>query len=396
MEITAPYTSRSPAPAVDALAKPASRLLFVDNIRIFLTILVILHHLMVIYSGNGSWIYMESRQDDITNALGGWFCSVNQAYFMGLFLLIAAYFVPGSYDRKGPGKFLVDRLIRLGIPLAVYCWILRPLFIFFGMHQTMNRSFFGWYTGEYFQTYGLIGGGPLWFIEALFLFSILYVLGRQLVRPRPALTSSEARFPGDGVIVLFALLLGFASFLVRIVFPVNDTFTPLNFQFANFAQYTALFTLGLVAYRRNWLNILPDKVGLRWLGAAILLILIYPPLALLLLPTGSKDFFLGGWHWQSLVSALWEAFLCLSACIGLIYLFRRHLDHQGTFRRELSRSAYTAYLIHEPVITALVILAAGVMIYPVFKFALAAMVLIPLCFTISSLIRRLPYAHRVL
>ena len=37
-------------------------------------------------------------------ALGGWFCAVNQAYFMGLFLLISAYFVPGSYDRKGAGR----------------------------------------------------------------------------------------------------------------------------------------------------------------------------------------------------------------------------------------------------------------------------------------------------
>ena len=86
-----------------------------------------MHHTMIIYAGSGSFLYIEGRQDDITDALGGWFCAVNQAYFMSLFLLISAYFVPGSYDRKGAGHFLKDRLIRLGIPLIIYSWIISPL-----------------------------------------------------------------------------------------------------------------------------------------------------------------------------------------------------------------------------------------------------------------------------
>jgi len=122
-------TQAQPA-AAGARASTGSRLLFIDNIRVFLTILVILHHLMIIYAGTGSWLYTEGRQDFASGALGTWFQVVNQAYFMGLFLLISAYFVPGSYDRKGAGRFLKDRLIRLGIPLAVYSWILSPLLVY--------------------------------------------------------------------------------------------------------------------------------------------------------------------------------------------------------------------------------------------------------------------------
>ena len=44
-------------------SRASERILFVDGIRIFLTILVVLHHLMVIYSGSGGWIYKEGRQD---------------------------------------------------------------------------------------------------------------------------------------------------------------------------------------------------------------------------------------------------------------------------------------------------------------------------------------------
>jgi glucan biosynthesis protein C len=88
--------------------------------------------------------------------------------------------------------------------------------------------------------------------------------------------------------------------------------------------------------------------------------------------------------------------MCIGMSIGLISLFRRRLDRQGSLARELSRSAYTAYLIHEPVITFLAVLTAGVLIYPLLKFVLASLVSIPLCFGLSSLIRRLPYADRVL
>jgi len=124
---TAPSTTGRPvAAAAQARPKAAGRLLYIDNIRVFLTILVLLHHLMITYSGTGDWYYNEGSPDFIATALGGWFCATNQAYFMGLFLLISAYFVPGSYDRKGAGKFLKARLIRLGIPLAVYSWIINP------------------------------------------------------------------------------------------------------------------------------------------------------------------------------------------------------------------------------------------------------------------------------
>jgi glucan biosynthesis protein C len=384
----------APDPKVSPV-KEGARLLFIDNIRIFLTMLVIAHHLMVIYTGSGGWIYHEGRQDDITAALGGWFCAVNQSYFMGLFLFVAAYFVPGAYDRKGLGRFLVDRLVRLGIPLALYSWLIRPLVVFFGMHQGTG-PFWRWYAGEYFQNYGWVGGGPLWFIEALLLFSLFYVVWRLLTKNRWAHQVADARFPSNGTIAQFALLMGIASFLMRIVSPVNDTFVPLNLQFANFPQYIALFILGLIAYRRDWLSRIRRPVGRLWLGIAAALIVLYGPLAILGGATEDATSFLGGWHWQALMFALWDASLCLSMCIGLLSLFQNRLNHQGKITRELSRSAYAAYLIHEPIITLLAMITAGLLIHPLLKVILACAVFIPVCFGLGSLIRRLPQFDRVL
>jgi hypothetical protein len=393
-------TGRPVSAAAAVQTGATARLLFVDNIRVFLTILVILHHLMITYAGTGSWYYSEGRQDDITRFLGSWFCSVNQAYFMGLFLLISAYFVPGSYDRKGPGRFLKDRLIRLGIPLAVYSWLLHPLFVYVGLTLAfgLNMPVWGFFRTEYFTTYGqpLIGAGPLWFVETLLIFSLVYVVWRFLVRARPVPLVVETPFPWHGAIARFALLLGVAGFLVRVVFVRDEYFfQPLNLQFPFFAQYIALFIVGLVAYRRNWFLGLPDNTGRLWLAIAVLLVLAWPAIDL---PAAMQGLVAkGGWHWQSLVSAVWESFLCVSMCIGLIYAFRRYLNGTGKLARFLVPNAYIAYIIHALVITTVALIARDLLpLYPLLKWFVMALVSVPLCFGLGALIRKIPYTDRVL
>jgi glucan biosynthesis protein C len=388
-----------PIPAVaDVQSKATSRLLFVDNIRVFLTILVVLFHLMITYAGTGSWYYTEGREDFITGALGAWFLTVNQAYFMGLFLLISAYFVPGSYDRKGAGRFLKDRLIRLGIPLALYSWIIRPLLAYLDpvRFPGPRPPFWSFITGNYLKNEAVFGAGPLWFVETLLIFSLVYVLWRLLARPRPAQAAVENRFPSSGSIALFALFLGVAGFLIRLWRPIGWNFVPLNLQFPFFAQYIALFIVGLIAYRRNWLLGLPETTGRLWLGVGVLVILLFWPLAVAGGMDKGVEPFAGGWHWQALAYALWESFLCFGMCIGLIYVFHRYADRQGRLASFLSRNAYTAYLIHEAVIIALAYAVRDVALYPLLKWGLVSLVAVPLCFGLSGLIRKLPYTDRVL
>ena len=359
---------------------------------------MLLFHLVIIYAGTGSWFYEEGREDFLTGALGAWFVTVSQAYFMGLFLLISAYFVPGAYDRKGPHHFLKDRLIRLGIPLVVYCWILRPpmVYLYLRSIQGLRLSWWRYFPSEYFKSNAVLGAGPLWFVETLLIFTILYVLWRLLSGPGTPSPAVEKRFPSNVSVALFALLLGLAGFLVRLWRPIEWSYVPLNLQLPFFAQYLFLFMLGLIGYRRNWLASLSDAAGRLWLGIGLLMILFFWPLALAGDMATSLDPFLGGCHWQALAYALWESFLCLGMCIGLIYAFRRYSHGQGKLARLLSRNAYAAYLVHGPVITVVALAGRDVMFHPLAKFGLASLVAAPLCFGLSCLIRKLPYADRIL
>ena len=369
-------------------SKPG-RLLFIDNIRVFLTILVILHHLMVIYSHDGGWIYFDNRQDDITVLVGRWFLGMNQSYFMGLFLFISAYFVPGAYDRKGVGRFLKDRLIRLGIPLVVYAWIIRPVWYYFTFH--VPRDFWQWYQGDYFKYFGYIGGGPLWFIEVLLIFACFYALYR-LFKPQPVVPIPDARFPKSGSIVLFAFLLGIVSFIVRLWFPRDTTITELNLQLANFPQYIALFILGLVAFPRNWMMTLSQKTARNWMIVAVTLSVLPLIVGFTFYPRADalvENIF-------ELVSALWESFMCVAMCITVIHIFRTKADHQGKIVKWLSPNAYTAYLVHEPIITTIAIAVGFIVIHPLLKFSLMGLVTVPLVFIASALIRKIPFTDRVL
>lgn len=84
-------------------------LFFIDNLRIALITLVVLHHLSITYGHSGGWYYYEGKPDELTTILFTIFNTINQAFFMGFFFMISGYFSPGSYERKG-ARLLTNRL----------------------------------------------------------------------------------------------------------------------------------------------------------------------------------------------------------------------------------------------------------------------------------------------
>ena len=158
-----------PAPAAKR-----TRLFFVDHLRAFLIILVIMHHLAITYGASGSFYYHDTSTT-LTALLLTIFVAIDQAFFMGLFFLISAYFTPGAYDRKGVSPFLRDRLLRLGLPLLIYVILINPFVVYIA--AGFPGSYWHYYTSYLLSLRG-IGQGPVWFIEALLFFVMFYALWR--------------------------------------------------------------------------------------------------------------------------------------------------------------------------------------------------------------------------
>ena len=196
---------------VKTTAKP--RLFFVDNLRILLITLVVLHHLAITYGHSGGWYYYEGQPDDLTTILFTMFNAVNQAFFMGFFFMISGYFTPGSYDRKGTGPFLKDRFLRLGIPLLFYIIVIEPLLIYarsvilYNFEGSLWQGLAQYFKGQYLENFSL-GTGPLWFIETLLIFAFIYALWRRWVKPEiPVPPQRDEKVPGNMAIAMFALAL---------------------------------------------------------------------------------------------------------------------------------------------------------------------------------------------
>ena len=93
----------------------ADRQYYLDNLKVFLTALVIFHHAGQAYGNGGGWAYTPSNPAEFMPWIWHFF-STNASFFMGLYFLISGYFVPRSYDKHGGKKFVQKKLIRLGIP----------------------------------------------------------------------------------------------------------------------------------------------------------------------------------------------------------------------------------------------------------------------------------------
>jgi glucan biosynthesis protein C len=385
------------AVAIQSRATAGTRLLFIDNLRVFLTILVVLHHLSITYgSGLGSWYYHDSSTP-LTQILFSLFIIVNQGYFMGLFFLISGYFSVASLERKGLARFIKDRLIRLGIPLVVFSLLINtlPLYISSITQGAWSGSFWQfslnyWRSVDY-QT------GPMWFVEALLVFSIIYAGGRAIwnkVHKHLPDSPVLARPLTHTQILIFVVAMAVAIFTVRIYIPAGITWH--NWELGQFPQYVFMYAAGILAYRYNWLPDVDTRIQKPWKIVAVVCLVVLVPMLLIGGGTGNLDAYNGGLTWQSGMTSTWFAIYPAAMSLLLLDVFRKRIDIQGWLGKLLSKNAYTVYIIHAPVIVYLAYLARGVIIDPFIKFFLMAPIAVILCFLVSQIIRRMPMAEKVL
>jgi fucose 4-O-acetylase-like acetyltransferase len=200
------------------------RLLFVDNVRWVMILLVLSMHAAVTYSPFGGWYYREHAESGRATLLFfATYQSFLQGFFMALLFFVAGYFVPQSYDRKGAAAFLAGRLVRLGLPTILFVVLIGPVTEYFLAHSWHTKAPFAQALAVYFTRFRFLAGtGPLWFCVALLIFSIGYVVYRRLLPP--SAKRGSGALPGAGGVVLTVAALAVTTFLIRIAMPVGTAF----------------------------------------------------------------------------------------------------------------------------------------------------------------------------
>ena len=377
------------------------RYLFLDNIKVLFTVLVIYWHVMVTYVDAGWWYYKESNPSDpisyvfllLLVSIGGIF----QTSLLGLFFLLGGYFTPTSYDRKGGYNFWIDRLIRLGIPLLMYVVFINPAMIYilaklgvapWNTNPMLQGSIIDYYFYQ-FQSWNefinfISFGGPMWFLRVLLILTAVYTLWRQIAK----LDSIKKRIPMELPIpryfylLLIAIALGFLTFLVRTVLPIDDR--PLEIPWGQLIQYLMMFSVGVICIRYKWFEKMSRRHVQIWLLTIVIsAMLIYVDFFFVLGIEADLIVFSGGANIHALLFALVDNVVCMGVIFVLIKLFYAKFNKQGPILQSLSSSAYHMYLIHPPILVALSLGLASLALNPVMKIGIVFPLAVLLCYLVS-------------
>jgi glucan biosynthesis protein C len=357
-----------------AISVPAAkRLPFFDNLKVLMTVMVIVHHVGQAYGPTGGWwpVQEQTRAEIL-----GPFFTVNRSFGMSLFFMIAGYFTALSCERSGPAGLVRNRVQRLGIPLLGFSLLMVLLQVFvFGLLE----------TGELGPVWP-IDVVHFWFVQHLLLYSLGYAAWRWLRRGGAQRAVRPINPPGYGVVLAFAIGLALTTAVVRTWYDIDEwvhLFGYLRIAPADVPRDLGLFLIGTLAYRNDWGNRLSSKVGRVWLAVGLALAGLWYGYDLWL-----GDILVFSDAVWGLLLPLWESLLCCGMCIGLTVAFRDGVNSSSPLGKEMAQSAYAAYMLHVFVAVFFQSLALGLAASPLLKFVLVSLVTVPVSFLLASLIRR--------
>jgi len=145
----------------------------------------------------------------------------------------------------------------------------------------------------------------------------------------------------------------------------------------------ALFIVGMLAARRDWVMRFPSRAGRIWLGVGLLLAAGWYAFRLAL-PAGveADERLIGG------LFTLWESFLCVSMCIGLTVLFRDGWNSAGALMKKAAQAQYATYVFHIGVVLLFQWLAIPLIAPPLAKFLLVSLFAVPGSFLVGYWLRK--------
>jgi len=359
-----------------------------DNLRTFLTCLVIAHHTSLVYGGSGLWPLKSACFSSTTGPLLT-FQAINQSIGMGLFFWISGRMSAQMLERWSRSEFLQKKILRLGLPTLVYTILINPMTFAFTIpildfHSVVRGLLDYWKSIRGVR-------GPVWYTALLLVFDIVAALiQKPLIGPRLKLHDAQEHRQWD-ILVYRALgkwgWLGIAaaSFFVRLWYPVGTVMEPLSIQPAYLPQYIFAYSLGYLSVQQNedrftgpfgratdttkppeegdpsTNHVRSNALPLRF--TLTISILILPACIIPQIwanwsgqPIDSSDLTKGGWNLSALIYAVWNEFSFVLVGPALMAHFQHWYNRPAASWLWQARHSYAAYLIHPPVSVAIELL----------------------------------------
>jgi hypothetical protein len=333
------------------------RLVYVDNLKVILVAWIIGGHGLLGYTAIGGWPYDEVNEVTLSprvELLLAALLGPSALFVIGVFFFISGLFVPGALSRRGPARFAVERVVRLGLPWLAFALLLWPLMMWLTYLAAGYRQSYWW---VFTHRDPFLHSGPLWFALILMIFSLAYA-GWRAIRRRPAAergTEPPGRSPlRPRRLVAVAAGVALATFAIRLAFPARST-QIADLHVWQWPQCAAMFGLGIAGARRGLAASVPDRLR-RGCGIVTVAALVLGPV--IALAAGVTNLaadavpFTGGWRWQAMGAATFEAVLVVAGSVWLLGFAQRKLNHRGPLASACGRGAFAAFVLQAPVLLA--------------------------------------------
>jgi len=346
-----------------------------DNLRSFITLLVVIHHAGLSYttfSVFNSDIYILSTHPVIDKLRAKWIdylIQFNDLYFMQLIFFISGLFVYVSINKKGITIFLVDRIKRLLVPFLVIGTVAIWLSYIPAYLQTGKPFSLYAYTIDYFTTQSWPVGPP-WFTWVLFLFTCLAILiyKKHIILK---ITKYYTLLNNNTAFYFKCFLLTIIAYipLVHIVDPYKWVgWGPFDFQLSRILLYFTYFIIGV------WTGKLNAEHRTVPLFAKVPYWFVLVIVVLVAINSTSEALFLVTISWLMLRI--------------LIPFFQNKVAINSIAIQSFNKSAYLIFLIHYPVVTWIQYLLLDYTISPTFKFIITSLASTLISWLIAIFIKR--------
>ena len=319
-------------PSIDAVAEPATRYHYMDNLRALAMLTGVVFHASLAYSPMLHFFWLTADQQSPVIDVFAWF---SHLFRMPVFFLIAGFFATFLLEKRGLKRFLINRSMRVLLPFLIFL----PLVLWAivaGIEwaatavekPSPSLYFLSNMTGDSEQP---INTSHLWFLYYLCLFYVAWLLLRGLRLAHGTWVRHVMR-PWV-VVCLMPLLLIPAFYSTNAPHPAPETLHPLLWPFG---LYGVFFLFGSWLYNHQQLI-----QGLyRWLPW------------MLLAGLGSYGYFahrvpaMEG----TLLMALSEAVTAWYLTLACVVAGHRWLNQHNPVVRYFADASYWIYLIHIPVL----------------------------------------------
>ena len=356
---------------------------WLDNLRWVTVLLVLLYHVIYFYNNKGVFggiggfgPYPECRQyqDIVMYILYPW--------FMPLLFILAGVSARYALEKRPAKEWFKARTRKLLVPATIGLFVFQWMVGYFNTVVAARTGALDGVTGvaRYFL-WAVSGTGPLWFLQDLWLFSLLLLLVRKL-DSRDRFREWCGRVFGGKAGIVWVILLGVLFWagertLIRNPRPESldgllNLYKPLF--------YLIPFLMGYLIFSHDCVQ---EILGTVWKP---LMVCAAVAGIILIVTSFGQD--------NTTPEYLSSPLNCLYgwlACLAMMAWFKARFDHTSPFAGYMTRSSFGIYIVHYLVIAGLGYMMKEYTSLPPFAMyiilALAVFTLSPL---IYEILRRIP------